>query len=122
MKRNIRFALAAFVLALPMGILFPAIVFELMWIAHAVKSILTTDGNQPSVAGSLFIYGGLLALPIAFVIAVWPMLTKDAMGKRNFYVVNFLLAVVIVVLMVPTWGGLLKDIYRCDILQIPNCD
>lgn len=65
---------------------------------------------------------GLLALPVAFVVCLSPVLRKGADGKRHLYIVNLILVAIILVLMVPTWGGLAEEVYRCDILQIPNCD
>jgi hypothetical protein len=115
-------ALIGALLALPMGILIPAVAFELWPIESALKAMLTIDGSQPNALGSVVIFGGLLALPVALAVSVWPMARKGADGRRRLYVVNLALAAVIVALMAPTWGGLAEEVYRCDILQIPNCD
>jgi len=64
----------------------------------------------------------LLLLPLGAFIAVRPMYQKGVDGKRKFYPVNILLAAILVTGFVALSVGLGSDIYRCDVLQIPNCD
>jgi hypothetical protein len=64
----------------------------------------------------------LLLLPVGAFIAIRPMLRKGADVKRKLYLVNCTLATLLVIVFVLLSVGLGSDIYRCDILQIPNCD
>lgn len=114
--------LTAFLLSLPMAVLLVVMVFEITPVEIFFKSFLTNDGSKPNTFGLVYMIGSLIALPIGLVMSLLPMFKKDKKGKRHFYLVNAAIAALIIILMVPTWGGLLKDIYRCDILHIPNCD
>ena len=115
-------ACISFLLALPMGILLSAIVFEIQPIEMFLKSILTNDGSQPNTFGFGVMIGSLLFLPVALAVSLWPMLLKRADGKRRYYMINLVVAAAVLALMVPTWGALAEEIYRCDVLHIPNCD
>lgn len=64
----------------------------------------------------------LFLLPVGAFIAIGPMCLKKAGAKRSFYLVNFTLAAVLLAAFVFISFGLGSDIYRCDVLQIPNCD
>lgn len=64
----------------------------------------------------------LLLMPVGAFIAVRPMLRKKADGKRKLYLVNGILAALLIgvfVIISVAWGS---EVYRCDVLQIPNCD
>lgn len=64
----------------------------------------------------------LLLLPVGAFVAVRPMFRKETGAKRKFYVVNVALAALLLgvfAVISVAWG---TEIYRCDILQIPNCD
>jgi len=64
----------------------------------------------------------LILLPLGAFIAVRPMFQKGEDGKRKFYLVNTILATILVTGFVALSIGLGSDIYRCDVLLIPNCD
>lgn len=64
----------------------------------------------------------LLMLPLGAFIAARPIFQKGADGKRKFYLVNIILAAILATGFVALSVGLGSDIYRCDVLQIPNCD
>jgi len=64
----------------------------------------------------------LLLLPVGAFIAVRPMFQKGVDGERKFYPVNIILAAILVTGFVALSVGLGSDIYRCDVLLIPNCD
>lgn len=64
----------------------------------------------------------LLILPIGALIAARPILQKGLHVKRRFYFVNGTIAAILLVVFIlisVAWG---TEIYRCDVLQIPNCD
>jgi hypothetical protein len=66
---------------------------------------------------------GLLALILfgAFV-AARPMLRRGDDGRRRFYPLNAALAAGLCLVFVALSYGLGSDIYRCDVLGVPNCD
>ena len=63
----------------------------------------------------------LACLPVGAFIAAQPMLKRGADGRR-VHLANAVVALVMLALFVILSVGLGSDIYRCDVLQIPNCD
>jgi hypothetical protein len=63
----------------------------------------------------------LACLPVGAFIAAQPMLKTGADGRR-VHLANAAVALVMLALFVILSVGLGSDIYRCDVLQIPNCD
>lgn len=59
----------------------------------------------------------LLLLPLGAFIAVWP-----GLQKRKMYLVNMLMGVLMLGCFVLISGAFIDEIYRCNILLIPNCD
>lgn len=121
MTRHNCFALIAFALVLPVGLIVSSIVFEIAWLETMFNSFLTNNGDRPTTFGYIFMGTGLVLLPIGLVLALWPMCTKQK-GKRIIYILNVLVAALILALLIEIFGGLVKDFYHCDILRIPNCD
>ncbi len=115
-------ALIAFLCALPIGVMLLSILLKITAIETAFKSVMTTDGTVPNTAGFVYMFIGLAALPVGLIISLWPMIRKDALGIRHIYIVNLILAVLLIALIIPTLGELAVEIYRCDVLGIPNCD
>ena len=64
----------------------------------------------------------LLLIPVGSFIAIRPLFQRRAEGKRIFYLVNIILAALLLIAFIMISVGLGSDIYRCDVLQIPNCD
>ncbi|HET9588805.1 MAG TPA: hypothetical protein VFO91_08455 [Anaerolineales bacterium] len=64
----------------------------------------------------------LLLIPVGSYIALQPILHRGAEGRRRFYPVSVLLAAVLLMVFVTLSAALGSEIYRCDVLQIPNCD
>ena len=118
LARHHRAALFGLLLFLPIGILLPSI-----WLDIAVvRDLLTADGDQPNALGLTVILGGLLLLPIAFVVALRPMMRTGPNRKRRAYAVNLLVCAVIAIPMAATLLGIGQEIYRCEIRGVPNCD
>lgn len=70
---------------------------------------------------------GLLAvvlgcIPVGAFIAARPLFDKTVQPTRRMYLVNGTIAACMFVVFVILAVGLGSDIYRCDVLQIPNCD
>ena len=64
----------------------------------------------------------LLLIPVGAFVAARPMLLHGRDGRRRFFPVNATIAVVMSLMFVMLAVGLGTDIYRCDVLGIPNCD
>lgn len=64
----------------------------------------------------------LLLIPAGSFIAIRPIFQRRAEGKQTFYLVNIILAAFLLFAFIMLSVGLGSDIYRCDVLQIPNCD
>jgi len=76
--------------------------------------------TSPVENGLLFIV--LFLLPVGASIAVRPMFQKGADRRRKFFAVNGLIAAFLLIGFVLLSIGLGSEIYRCDVLLIPNCD
>ena len=111
--RHHRSALVGLLLLAPITILVSSI-----WLDIAVvRNLLTADGDRPNALGLTVILGGLLLLPIAFVVTLRPM-----MRTRRAYAVNLLVCAVIAIPLAATLVGIGEEIYRCEIRGIANCD
>lgn len=85
---------------------------------------------QINTAGSFWDYPighstalvALLLLPCGAAIALRPLLQTGGSGKQAFYLVNIFLSVIMLAAFVLISGALIEEIYRCNVLQIPNCD
>ena len=64
----------------------------------------------------------LSLIPVGAFIAARPMFHSSIDGHRRFYPVNAVVAGLMCVMFVAVSFGLGSDIYRCDVLGIPNCD
>lgn len=117
MLRHNRYALIGFLLALPLTLIFIAVVFNQVWMETVFKSVLTDDGNMPNTLGWVVMFAGLGALPVALIVTLYPLVRY-----RTLKLTNLLVAAMVIAVMYPTLGGLVKDFINCDIRQIPNCD
>jgi len=113
-----RFALLGLLLFLPIGLVFPSIWLDVV----VVRDLLTIDGQRPNILGWTVIVGGLLLLPVAFVVTLLPMMRKGPNRKRRMYAVNLLVCAVISIPMATMLYGIGEETYRCEIRAIPNCD
>ena len=64
----------------------------------------------------------LLLLPVGAFVAVRPMLQTASDGRQHFYLANALVAAVMLAVFMLLAIGMGTDLYRCDVLEIPNCD
>lgn len=81
---------------------------------------------RPGVHTSSVEYA-LLALALGLIptgafIAVRPVLRKASDGTRSIYLLNGVVAAVLLLMFAALAIGLGWDIYRCDFLKVPNCD
>ena len=81
---------------------------------------------RPGVNTSPFEYGLLAVvlgcMPVGAFIAARPLFEKSAHPKGRIYLVNGGIAVFMLVVFVILAATLGNEIYRCDVLRIPNCD
>lgn len=116
-------AITSLILALPLGLTFVAFMFNIEPLVKPLNNLFTIEGQQGEIntLGRIVIYGGLLFLPVAFVLNLRPLLKKEGPeGKRRLYALNLIVGAAILLLITFTWGGLiLEEIYclrgiRCD--------
>ncbi len=73
-------------------------------------------------SSSIFPLVLLLFFPLGAVVSIHPMLFKGKNSNRNIYILNSILAALLLAIFFFIFIPLAKDIYTCDILKIPNCD
>lgn len=83
---------------------------------------LIRPGAHTSAQEYVLLFIVLGCLPVGAWIAARPLFDKTPDGTRRIYVLNALVAVFMVAVFVVLSAGLGADIYRCDVLKIPNCD
>jgi hypothetical protein len=114
-------AIVSLILSLPLGLLFIIFNFDIKPLTTLVTSWLTFNGSDVNGLGRLVLIGGLLLLPVAFVINLLPLLKKEAPEiKRNLHAANVIVGVLILMIIVISWGGLLVEEIYC--LQGIRCD
>lgn len=83
---------------------------------------LIRPGTHTSAREYVLIVIVLVLLPAGAWLAAKPMLQKGVDGRRQFYPINAVLSAILFLIFVTVSVGLGSDIYRCDVLGIPNCD
>ena len=94
-------AITSFVLSMPIGLTSVAFMFEIDELAKPLTALFTSNGYDLDGAGRIFMVGGLLLLPVAFLL-------------------NLIVGSILLLLLVFTWGGLLLEEIYC--LQGIRCD
>jgi hypothetical protein len=64
----------------------------------------------------------LLLLPVGAAVALSPMWREGGDGPRAYSLANILVAALLITAFLMLAIGLGDEIYRCDVLHIPNCD
>ncbi len=64
----------------------------------------------------------LLLFPIGAFVAARPMIRKNADGNRRMHLVNAIFVTTTIIIFLVLFAVLGEEAYRCDVLQIPNCD
>ena len=114
-------AIVSLILSLPLGLLFIIFNFDIKPLTRLVTSWLTFNGSEVNGLGRLVLIGGLLLLPVAFVINLLPLLKKEGPEiKRKLHAANVIVGVLILMIIVISWGGLLVEEIYC--LQGIRCD
>jgi uncharacterized membrane protein YidH (DUF202 family) len=118
-------AITSLILAMPLGLTFVALMFNIEPLARVLNDLFTIEGRpgemEINMLGRIVIFGGLLLLPVAFVLNLRPLFRKEGTeGKRKLYALNLIVGVAILLLITFTWGSLImEEIYclrgiRCD--------
>lgn len=114
-------AITSLILSLPLGLPFVAFMYDIESLTVPFKSLLTVNGYDVNILGRIVLIGGLLLLPLAFVLNLQPLLKREEPeGKRRLHAINLIVGVVILLFIIYSWGGLLvEEIYclrgvRCD--------
>jgi hypothetical protein len=118
-------AITSFFLAMPLGLTYVALMFNIEPLTRVFNNLFTVDGQQGEIVinmlGRIVIYGGLLLLPVAFALNLQPMLKKEGPeGKRRLYAINMIVGAAILLLIIFTWGSLIMEGIYC--LQGIRCD
>jgi len=114
-------ALIAFLFTLPFMVL-NTIAGKQIEPFFSIFEVNTAGGFWDHPVGHVSLVVALLLLPIGAIIALWPIFQKGADGRRKLHLMNILLAAALLCLFFLISGALLEEIYRCNILLIPNCD
>jgi hypothetical protein len=83
---------------------------------------LIRPGSHTSPREYALLFIVLILIPIGAFIALRPMLRRQSDGSRSFHLLNGVLAALLIAVFAAVSIGLGEDIYRCDVLRIPNCD
>jgi hypothetical protein len=114
-------AIISFILALPIGFLRLVLGSDIEPLVAPIESVLTIDGSRPNVPGYAIICGGLLLLPVAFVLNLRPILKRESPeGTRRLYTLNLIVGLLLLLLIISTWGGLILEEIYC--LRGISCD
>ena len=114
-------AIVSLTLSLPLGLLFIIFNFDIKPMTTLVTSWLTFNGSDVNGPGRFVLIGGLLLLPVAFVLNLLPMLKKEGpQMKRKPHIANVIVGTIILMMILVSWGGLLVEQISC--LQGIRCD
>lgn len=83
---------------------------------------LIRPGAQTSAREYVLLFVVLGLIPVGAFIAARPMFRRAPDGRRRYFVLNATLAAILTAGFLAISIGLGADIYRCDVLGIPNCD
>lgn len=112
-------ARTGFLLTLPLGFLWTVLVYGIEPLSTILVRFFSHE-RVPNIVGSGLAATSMVLLWPALAITARPLLR--AQGYRRLYPANILVLAVIVVLILQTWGTLVSEIIRCDILHILQCD
>lgn len=93
----------------------------------AIANTIAVTGAAPMYSwlvglGPYIIFAVLALGFIGGVVTLVPLFRKDVNGTRRFFVFNALVGIALILFFTVVGYALGEEIYRCDILKIPNCD
>jgi hypothetical protein len=111
------------ILSLPLAIIYLSYMSDIDALTTPLDRWFTIQG-QPgdiNILGRIVILGGLLLLPVAFLLNLQPVLKRDQDdGKPTLHMINLVVGVMLLLLITLTWGGLLVQEIQC--MQGILCD
>ena len=116
-------AVISFILCLPLAVPYLILMSDINFLTEPINHLFTIEGQPGNINmfGRIVIIGGLLLLPVAFLLNLQPMLRRTGPeAKRALQAVNVILAAAILLLITFTWGGLILEQIYC--LQGIRCD
>ena len=118
-------AITSLILAMPLGLTYVVLMFNIEPLARVLNNLFTVDGQQGelqiNMLGRIVIYGGLLMLPVAFALNLRSKLRREGVeGNRRLYILNLIVGALILLLIIFTWGGLIVE--KIDCLRGIRCD
>jgi hypothetical protein len=114
-------ALIGFLFALPFVSL-NAIAVSKLEPFYTAFTGLGLDNISRFGAGLIVFSSVFLLLPLGALIAIRPLLQGKTRGARGWAIVEVAVATALMALFVLVSVGLGEEMYRCAILQVPNCD
>lgn len=64
----------------------------------------------------------MLLFPVGAFIALRPVFQKDIKTNKKLFIINIVLAFLIMFVFISITSSIGQEIYRCDFQKIPNCD
>ena len=116
-------AVISFILCLPLAVPYLLLISDINFLTEPINTLFTIEGQPGNInmLGRIVLFGGLLLLPVAFLLNLQPILRRTGPeGKRTLHSVNLMLAAAILLLITFTWGGLILEQIYC--LQGIRCD
>ena len=83
---------------------------------------LLRPGGGSSVREYILLSVALLLLPVGAWLALTPMIRKPGDTRRRISPLNAVIATLLLALFAVISAAFASDIYRCDVLQVVNCD
>jgi hypothetical protein len=84
-------------------------------------SYMRPDSHTSILEIGLLVFVLLLIL-VGAIVAAGPLFRQGADGKRRLHLLNIVVAFLLLTMFIVLLVGIGKEIYRCDILNIPKCD
>lgn len=117
-----RAALTSVLLFLPFFVLNLLVGRDIALIDTLFRSVFSLDGFRTNPLGHIVFLAVILMIPVGSVIALRSAVQQRPGETRKVYVVNLILGAVTLLFFVVLASALIMEVYRCDVLLIPNCD
>jgi hypothetical protein len=104
-------------LFMPMFLMNLFAVMDIPTFDNMFRHVFSVDGFTLNPYGTLTIFILLLLVPIGGVITLMPMFQQ-----RKIFLLNLLVGLFMISVFAMFVYGMGHDMYKCDILKIPNCD
>lgn len=86
-----------------------------------ILSLLRPDGHT-SIFEQVLLFSTLLLMLMGGIVALSPNVQMSEDGKRHLYPLNIAIGAMLIIVAVVLIYAFGTEVYRCDVLGIPNCD